>query len=341
MSRHTTTGRWRLGLTLALTTMLAWATLPVALKLSLEFLDPWTLTWFRFVIAAALVLLWIGRSLGWRPLSTGRGGVWPLLLIAALGLIGNYVFYLLGLGRTGPAVAQIIIQLAPMLMGLGGIALFGERYSRAQWAGFSVLVLGLGLFFHHQLSVFSQRPDALWAGTLFLCLAAISWAGYALAQKQLLRDLSSPRIMLFIYLFASITLAPLSQPQLLGQLNSLQWALLIYCALNTLIAYGAFAEALNHWEASRVSAVLALTPLGTFLVAMLVSQAYPQLLAPEPLDALSWFGALVVVSGSITTSLAGRRRSSPDASSKPPSVHNGLSQEPGEPNEAPPSKHDK
>ncbi|MCG8465568.1 MAG: DMT family transporter [Xanthomonadales bacterium] len=318
MARHTTTGRWQLGLMLALTTMLAWASLPVALKLTLEFVDPWTLTWFRFASAAALLLVWQGPKRSFSGFRRLRQALWALLFIAALGLMGNYVFYLLGLAQIGPAIAQIIIQLAPLLMGLGGIAIFGERYNLAQWLGFITLIFGLGFFFHHQFSALnshelapqslSERSNALWQGAIFLGISAVSWAAYALAQKQLLRDFSSMRIMLFIYLFASITLASSADLQAFHGLNAVQWALLAFCALNTLVAYGAFAEALNHWEASRVSAVLALTPLGTFLVAMLVTYWYPDNLAPENLDWLSWMGAIVVVVGSMVTSLAGKKK---------------------------------
>lgn len=307
MSRHTTSGRWQLGLGLALITMLAWATLPVALKLSLEFIDPWTLTWFRFLTAASLVFLWLAR----RQNTGGRfraqtKQIWWMLLAAALGLIGNYVFYLLGLALTGPAVAQIVIQLAPLLMGLGGIVFFGERYTHIQRLGFAALLLGLGFFFHHQLAAVQTINSKLWLGAGYLTIAAISWASYALAQKQLLFSFSSARIMLFIYVFASLSLLPTATFSTLLHLNLLQWLLLIYCALNTIVAYGAFAEALNHWEASRVSAVLALTPLGTFLVAMLVSWQFPEYLAPEHLDILSWAGAIIVVLGSIVISLASR-----------------------------------
>jgi drug/metabolite transporter (DMT)-like permease len=52
---HQASGRWKLGLTLALVTALCWATLPVVLKISLVVLDPITLTWFRFVFAAVFM----------------------------------------------------------------------------------------------------------------------------------------------------------------------------------------------------------------------------------------------------------------------------------------------
>ena len=40
---------------------------------------------------------------------------------------------------------------------------------------------------------------------------------------------------------------------------------LIYCCLNTLIGYGSFGEALNHWDASKVSIVTTLIPVFTMI----------------------------------------------------------------------------
>src|SRR5688572_21632153 len=193
-ARHSTTGRWRLGLFLAILTMMTWATLPVALKIALAHVDPWTLTWFRFLVAAVVIGLWLGpRSIA-GSFKGRRSNVWRLLLVAALGLIANYVLYVLGLNLTAPAVSQVLIQVAPMLMGLGGLWFFGERYSKAQWVGFVLLIAGLLIFFHHQLLVVGAGEKRLWQGALLILLAGISWATYALAQKQLLREFSSARI---------------------------------------------------------------------------------------------------------------------------------------------------
>ena len=57
---------------------------------------------------------------------------------------------------------------------------------------------------------------------------------------------------------------------MLPQLSNLQWALLAFCGVNTLIAYGSFAEAMAHIEASKVSAILALTPLITVTTVHLI-----------------------------------------------------------------------
>lgn len=308
---HRASGDARLGLTLSLVTALCWATLPVALKLTLQALDPLTLTWVRFLVAALLTGAWLaarGRLAGFGALGR-RGGA--LLALAALMLVGNYVFYLLGVQRTSPGNAQLIIQLAPLLMAMGGIAVFGERFRAAQWLGLALLVAGLLLFFRDQLAHVDAAPGhagAYVAGSLLVVLAAVVWAVYALAQKQLLVTLGSMQVLLAIYVAATLLLWPAAHPSHLARLDAAQWALLGFCALNTVVAYGAFAEALAHWEASRVSAVLATTPLLCLAVVAAVHALWPAMLAPEPMSWRGWGGALLVVAGSATVSLLGRRR---------------------------------
>jgi drug/metabolite transporter (DMT)-like permease len=303
--RHTTTGRWRLGLALGLLTLAAWSTLPAALKAALEHLDPLTLTWFRFFVATLVMGAWV-RDRAPRRIRRLRGGFGMLLLASAM-LTADYILYLIGLDMTTPAVAQVLIQLALVLMAVGGIWFFGERFSTLQWGGFITLMAGLAIFFHRQLAAFASEADRFAAGAALIVAAGIAWAVYALVQKQLLIDYSSNRIMLFIYAFATLTLLPFSKPLTVLDLDPRGWAVVGYCALNTLVAYGAFAEALNHWEASRVSALLAVTPLGTIGFAQILERIDPETASVERLDWVSLLGASLVVAGSIATSLAGHR----------------------------------
>ena len=69
---------------------------------------------------------------------------------------------------------------------------------------------------------------------------------------------NSLQVMMVIYLACAVLITPWAHPLQVLELNALQGWLLFACCLNTLVAYGAFAEALAHWEASRVSAALAL-----------------------------------------------------------------------------------
>jgi drug/metabolite transporter (DMT)-like permease len=307
MTLHQASGRWKLGLILALLTAACWATLPVALKITLEQLDPYTLTWFRFLVAAGVMLAWLAARKGLGGFAALNGKRWLLLSVGALLLIGNYVFYLLGVQHTTPGNAQLIIQLAPLLMALGGIFIFRESYRIGQWLGLATIAAGLALFFSDQSahSLIGARSYALGSGLVII--AAVVWAAYALIQKQLLTRMSSPAILLFIYIVASVLLLPFAQPARLFELDARHWWLLGYCALNTLVAYGAFAEALAHWQASRVSTILATTPLLSLAVIAMVHSYSPALIAPERVTAIGYAGAVLVVAGSAMSSLLGNR----------------------------------
>lgn len=316
MILHRASGQWRLGLLLTLFTALCWATLPIVLKIVLNVLDPITLTWFRFLVAAVFTAGWLRLRGSLRGPALGFGGLgrrgWLMLLVAALMLVGNYVFYLLGVQYTTPANAQLLIQLAPLLMALGGIWVFGERFRAAQWLGLGLLVVGMALFFADQLLAAARAPGYV-LGASLVVVAAIVWAVYALLQKQLLMRLGSTQVLLVIYVIASVVLLPFATPAALWQLDGPHWALLLFCAFNTIGAYGAFAEALAHWEASRVSAVIATTPLLCIGAAAAVAALWPQWLVPERITPLGWFGAVLVVAGSAAASLLGRAKRSGDS----------------------------
>lgn len=307
MPLHSSSGRWRLGLALSLLTVFLWGILPIALTVTLQALDVYTVNWFRFLLAFGLLAVYLAARQQLPELQKLRSNFLALLAIATVFLGLNYLFFLQGLAQTSPANAQVLIQLAPVLFGLGAIAIFKERYTLRQWAGMGVLSLGFALFFHEQLRTLITAPSKYLVGSSLLVLAAATWAVYALAQKQLLQRLPSSNIMLIIYGGCALMFSPIAAPQTILTLSPLHLGMLLFCGLNTLVAYGAFAEALEHWEASRVSAVLALTPIVTLTSVWVVSSVIPTLIAPERLTALGIVGAVLVVSGSISIALGKTR----------------------------------
>ena len=303
---HKTSGNWRLGLALSLVTVILWGVLPIALSITLQKLDVFTLTWFRFLVSFLLLAIYL-KSRGNLPtISQLRSTNWKLVSIATIFLAMNYVLFVKGLALTTPANAEVLIQLAPLLMGLGGLVFFKECYTPIQWIGISILTIGFVLFFSEQLSSLITAQAAYLSGSALIIVAAFTWSIYALAQKQLLQTLSSAHIMLMIYGGCAFIFTIFSSYEAIFTLNLLQGTMLIFCALNTLIAYGAFAEALEHWEASRVSAVLALTPLVTLVSSWFVSKISPDLIPSEHFSLLGVIGAILVVCGSTAIALGKR-----------------------------------
>ena len=303
-------GRWQLGLLLALSTATMWGLLPIALKGLLATLDPMTTTFFRFFLAAVLITPYLLVRSRLPNRAKLRSPKLTLQLILAWSLLAaNYGLYIMGLERTTAEAAQVMIQIAPMLLLLAGLWVFKESFSRAQWLGFASFACGLMLFFNHQLGdIFASLSgqgalNSYGTGLLIILLAALCWTGYAIVQKFLLREFNSEETMMVFYWIGALVFLPLSNFSLLPELSAAQLGLLAFCGFNTLIAYGSFAEAMVHMEASRVSAIIALTPLLTLGIVQLIP--IPGIEA-EQLQIISLIGALMVVCGSIITAVAKR-----------------------------------
>ena len=292
---------WKKGLVLSLIAVLFWSMLPVALKLSMAATDAMTLTWFRFLTAGvftAIVIVSRNKLREFKRLSSLQ---WVWLCLAAVMLIGNYVLFLIGMEMTSPANAQVFIQLAPLLMALGGVLIFKESFSRFQMLGVVAIILGLSLFFHDQIKQIISSDYTLGIWVLFA--AALTWAIYALIQKKLTQVLSSQSILCFIYVLATVVLFFWSDLDNQASISSMHWWAIAYACISTVIAYGVFAEALNHWHASRVGMVLALIPVTTLLFINTFAHFFPELLAAEKIEAIGYLGMVCIVLGSMSASL--------------------------------------
>jgi len=61
---HKTSGRWKLGFALALSTAMLWGVLPIALKIALKSVDPYTVTWYRFASSGVVLGIVLGMTGG-------------------------------------------------------------------------------------------------------------------------------------------------------------------------------------------------------------------------------------------------------------------------------------
>ncbi|MGF1725163.1 DMT family transporter [Photobacterium nomapromontoriensis] len=294
------------GMALALVTAVFWGALPIAMKQAVEVMDPFTIVWYRFVAASLGLGLWLGfrRQLPAVNALSVSGGLF--LLFASLGLAGNFVLFNSALEFLNPPVVQVIIQLAPVMLLLASVWLFKESLGRHQVIGVIGLLSGLLLFFNERLAELFTSLSGYTTGVLLAVLAAVVWVVYALAQKAMLKQFTSPQILLMIYVICAVMLTPLATPSKIQLMDLRQLGMLMFCCINTLVGYGAFAEAMARWQASQVSAVITLAPLFTIIFVDLASLVWPEFIAPVALNSLGYLGAMVVV-GSAMFSAIGHR----------------------------------
>ncbi|TCN90645.1 DMT family transporter [Shewanella fodinae] len=286
----------RLGLIFMSTTVIFWGVMPIALKLSAEFIDPVTLTWFRFGVAFVATLLQQCLLGGLQQFAQLRRRDWLKLALAALLLIGNYVSFVFALKYLAPGTVQLNFQTSSFFLALGGVLFFGERFSRTQLLCFSALAGGMLLFFNPFLSGASGAGKVL-VGVAIVQLSVISWVSYALLQKSLGRRLSPANVLLFIYGFSLPVLLPFSDISPFYTMNIEQWWIAIFCAVSTLVAYGCFGQAMKYWPAAQVGALMALTPVLSFAATDLVGQLgwWRGSFSATPLNLLSQAGIVLIV----------------------------------------------
>lgn len=285
----------------------------MVLKIALTKLDPITVTFFRFFVAAVLMLgfqapkLWNSKKLSTPPMK--RWG--KLLFLGGLSLTLNHAFFVWGLRYSSGSNAQLFIQLAPFFFGVVSVFVFKESFSRKQGAGALLLAIGLGLYFSDNLRILAERIHDYLFGCFLILIAAASWVAYACCQRILNSELGPARVTTAFYCMASVFLLPFCNFGGLSELQGVHWFCLLYGGLNTLVAYGAFSAAIIYWESSRVSASLALTPVATFLFTNLFHSIVPNYVRAEPVEELGLLGASLVILGSMVTALARESKPKP------------------------------
>ena len=300
---HSPTQNHVAGFSLSLVAAMLWGFLPVAIKELLAGMDATTIIWYRFLVAGVVLFSWLAYKNKLPPLMRVDSRTRWFMFIAALCLCSNYFLFSYSLNFVNGETSEAVIQLTTLFLILGGVVIYKEPFVGIQKFDTLLIVTGLLLFFNDRLLALVRFDNEETFGVVVVIVAAITWTAYALLQKKLLASFSSVQILFLIYVVSILVLLPFIKPGSLLQLTQLQLWLLVFCCINTLIAYGCFAEAMNLWDASKVSATLALAPLFTIGSLKLVVFFNPHYEFSDRLGFLALGGALLLVIGSVLTAL--------------------------------------
>jgi len=296
----------RKGALYAVLTASMWGFMAIVLKVITSELSPVTVVWFRFAIAFVVLGAW---TLIFRR-SDFRIFLRPpfLLILTALFLALNYLGFIAGIKYVSPSSSQVFIQIAPVSFALSGIIIFREHVNWRHILGFILVLAGIGLFYSEQLRELTATGEHFTRGMLLVLGGGLSWAVFATLQKSLLTRISPNQLNLFIYGACALALAPLVKFVQLEGMPAAHWYLLIYLGLNTVVAYGSLAMAIKLTEATRVSVIITLNPIITFVTMAILTKMEVSWMDPETFSLLSLFGALMVLGGAITVIYAGWKR---------------------------------
>lgn len=297
------------GILYALSAAIIWGFLAISLKVSLNYVPPLTIVWMRFTVAfiVLLTVLFFKERPALQVLKKP-----PLLaIVAAVALSFNYIGYIKGLDLTSPSNAQVIIQLAPLLLVMVGLIIYKEKVSAHQIMGFLIALLGFGVFYQDQIGQLLGSPDNYNAGVTWVVGAALAWVLFASLQKSLVQKFHAQGLNLLIYLIPVLLLIPWVDFNVIGSLSLPLWALMIFLGLNTLLAYGAIAEAFRFLPANKVGIIVTINPIITIVTMGLLTSIGVSWIEPERISFYGFLGAILILVG-VITAIVLQRKPGPD-----------------------------
>lgn len=201
---------------------------------------------------------------------------------------------------TSPSNAQVAIQSGPLLLALFGILFFKEKISKVQIAGFLLAILGFWIFYRQHVSAVPIGQEGQYTkGMLITFSGAVAWAIYAAFQKKLVVHYPVGTLNVFIFGLPVLLYLPFVNFESLAHLSIGYWALLVFLGANTLISYGCLSLALKYLEAGKVSIIIILNPIITFILMGILTALSVDWIAGEHFSVLSIAGALIALGGAI------------------------------------------
>ena len=132
-----------------------------------------------------------------------------------------------------------------------------------------------------------------------MVIAALAWLTYASLQKNLVKNYHSQVLNLVIFGLPALIYTPFLPLSDFQGISFSSWALLIFLGANTIIAYGSLAMAFKYIDVNKVSVIITLNPIITFIVMSILFQLQVTWIETQAIDYKTWAGALLVITGAL------------------------------------------
>jgi drug/metabolite transporter (DMT)-like permease len=271
--------------------------LAIVLKIAMRIVPPETMAWFRFAIAFVVLAFYVLIT---KP-SLFRIFTHPpwKIVLAGIFLGINYFGFIKGIHYTTPSVVQIFIQLGPIALAIIGIVFFKEKIVFRQWMGLIIVAVGMAIFYNQQLNSFTAGSIQFNQGIWLVLLGAAAWTAYAVIQKTMVQKYHPVALNLIAFMVPSILYLPVIDYQIFAKIDWITWLLVIFLGLNTVLAYGSLSVALKYAEANRVSMIIILNPVITFILLGLLHYYEIHWAPKENYTWLTIVGAMTALTGAL------------------------------------------
>lgn len=179
-------------------------------------ISPFALSEMRIVVAAVLFIL-VTKLIG-NSLKVDKEDRWKLVIGGIMGVVGNQLLFLKGLEFTSPVDASIITTSNPLLVLIISAMFLHERITPIKLIGIGIGAVGALMVIVNGAII--DVGDNQWFGNIMIMLGAISYAGYLVWIKPMMKKYSAMTVMAWIFSVAAI----ISTPICIGEVADTQWS---------------------------------------------------------------------------------------------------------------------
>jgi len=257
--------------------VLIWGSNFSVVKAALTEFSPLAFNSTRFVLASALLALYLAAS-GTRIRFERRDAI----RLVGLGLLGNVVYqalFIYGINGTRAGNAALMLSTVPLIVTVLSVGLKHETISRAGWAGVALSISGIVLILWGSSRGLSFGSDTM-RGDLTMLASALAWSVYTVLSSPYVQKYGTLPVTAFTMWTGTIGLVAVSTPALLAQdwssISLGAWGGLVFSgALAIALAYILWYYGIRHLGSSRTAVYSNTVPVVALIVAWLTLGEVP------------------------------------------------------------------
>jgi drug/metabolite transporter (DMT)-like permease len=242
----------------------------------------------RFLVAGAVFSTLVRRREG--PPRIARADVPLLLACAAVGIVGNQIFFTTATDHTTAGNVVLIMTAAPALAAFFAMVAGHEHVFLRHWLSLGISIAGVALVVIGGVEVSGNSI----IGDVLAIGAAVTWAAYSVMLRPLFSRYSASRISSTMIVWGGIMLIPFALPETLsqdwGDLGPKSIAAWLYSGFFALVITNIlYFRGLRSIGASRATLYMYLQPfVGVLVAAAILGESV------APLEAV---GGIVIIAG--------------------------------------------
>ncbi len=245
---------------------LIWGAAPPIFKWSLDEIQPFTLAFLRFSLAAAILYPFIRKKL------KIHSADWPILMfISVIGLTFHIAYYYVGLKFSPSINVPVIASAAPIFLIIGSTIFLHEKLKKKMVQGTIISLIGVVIIVMRPL--FENGMDSSLIGNLLFIVSMGLSVFYTLMLKEIAPKYNPLTLTFWIFTITSISFLPLvfleagNTSQLLSfDLKSII-GILFGAVLCSTVAYTLHTFAMKYISANQVAVFSYADPLIAILIA--------------------------------------------------------------------------